>query len=49
LSLESELVAGIGVTIYNPGLDTSDLAAGHVLVDASRRLSTSRLLDRWCS
>jgi arginase len=30
--LESGLVAGMDVTIYNPSLDTDDLAAGRVLV-----------------
>jgi arginase len=33
LILESGLVAGVDVTIYNPSLDGSDLAAGHVLAD----------------
>ena len=33
LLLESGLVTGMDVTIYNPGLDTSELTAGRVLVD----------------
>jgi len=33
LLLESELVAGMDVTIYNPSLDTGDLGAGRVLLD----------------
>jgi arginase len=33
LILESGLVSGIDVTIYNPRLDTSDLAAGRVLLN----------------
>jgi arginase len=33
LILDSRLVAGIDVTIYNPSLDTSDLAAGRVLLN----------------
>jgi arginase len=31
--IEAELLAGMDVTIYNPALDTSDLAAGRVLVE----------------
>jgi arginase len=33
LLLESGLVTGMDVTIYNPGLDTRELTAGRVLVD----------------
>jgi arginase family enzyme len=33
LLLESGLVAGMDVTIYNPSLDTNDLGAGRVLLD----------------
>lgn len=33
LVLDSGLVAGIDVTIYNPSLDTGDLAAGRVLLN----------------
>jgi arginase len=33
LLLESELVAGMDVTIYNPSLDTDDLGAGRVLLN----------------
>ncbi len=38
LLLESGLVAGMDVTIYNPGLDTSELAAGHLLADVIERI-----------
>jgi arginase len=31
--IEVELLAGMDVTIYNPALDTSDLAAGRVLLE----------------
>jgi arginase family enzyme len=31
--LDSGLVAGVDVTIYNPSLDTADLAAGRVLLN----------------
>jgi arginase len=33
LILDGGLVSGIDVTIYNPRLDTSDLAAGRVLLN----------------
>jgi arginase family enzyme len=31
--IEAELLTGIDVTIYNPALDTGDLAAGRVLLE----------------
>ena len=38
LVLESGLIAGMDVTIYNPSLDTSDLAAGRVLLDVIEKI-----------
>ena len=38
LVLESELVIGMDVTIYNPGLDTNDLTAGRLLADVIERI-----------
>jgi arginase family enzyme len=31
--VQQGLISGMDVTIYNPALDTADLAAGRVLVD----------------
>ncbi len=38
LLLESGLVVGMDVTIYNPGLDTSELTAGRLLADVIERI-----------
>ena len=36
--LQSGLIAGMDVTIYNPSLDSSDFAAGRVLLDVIEQI-----------
>jgi len=38
LLLKTGLVVGMDVTIYNPGLDTSELTAGRLLTDIIGRV-----------